>query len=154
MRRLLPIFYALAILLHALVLFLFKSPAPHPPKIIEKTFIDVALIAPPPETPKAPTPPPVEPPPKPEIKPEPITPSPQPVMAVAEPKPEPPPPPKIIPPPVVTPPVVPPQPPEEYVRIAEPKYAQRAEPIYPAEARRRHQHGATGIIHQRNGRAR
>jgi protein TonB len=91
-------------------------------------------------------PPPVVPPPKVEIPPpktepkeEPIPPASKPEMVIPEPKPEPPPPP---PKPVVPPPVIPPPPPpEEYVQVAEPKYAARAEPIYPTEARRRHQEG-------------
>ncbi|HEY2329753.1 MAG TPA: energy transducer TonB [Verrucomicrobiae bacterium] len=144
MNRLLPIFYAVAIAFHAAVLFWLKPPAPRPPKIVEKTFIDVALTAPPPEPPKVQAPPPVvpppkveTPPPKPEPKPEPVPLPPEPVMTIPEPKPEPPPP-KPVAPPVVIPP---PQPPDEYVQVAEPKYATRAEPIYPTEARRRHQQG-------------
>ena len=144
MNRLLPIFYATAIALHAAVLFWLKPPAPHPPRIIEKTFIDVALTAPPPETSKVPTLPPVEPPPKVETPPPKPEPKPEPVqvvrqeMAIPEPKPEPPPPsPKPEPPPVVAPP----SPPTEYVHVTQPTYAQRAEPIYPTEARRRHQQG-------------
>ena len=153
MSRLLPAFYAAAIALHATVLFCFKPPAPHPPKLIEKTFIDVALTAPPPETPKLATPPPVvpppktEPPPKPEIKPDPVSPPPQPKpeMAIAEPKPEPPPPPKPVPQLVVAPPPQAPQAPQEYLPVAEPKYAARAEPVYPTEARRRHQQGVVRL---------
>jgi protein TonB len=145
MNRLLPIFYAIAIAFHAAALFWLKPPAPRPPQIVEKTFIDVALTAPPPEPPKVEIPPPVVPPPKVEIPPpktepkeEPIPPASKPEMVIPEPKPEPPPP----PPKPVAPPVIPPTPPpEEYVQVAEPKYAARAEPIYPTEARRRHQEG-------------
>lgn len=143
MKRLLPIFYVAAITLHAAVIFGYKPSPPLPPKLIEKTFIEVALTAPPPEPQKVVTPPPVIPPPKaepppepkPEIKPEPIPPAPEPVMTIPEPKPEPPP----LPPPVAPPVIAPP--PTEYVVVAEPKYAARSEPIYPVEARRRHQQG-------------
>jgi protein TonB len=151
MKRFLLIFYAIAIALHALVIFGFKPAPPLPPKVVEKTFIDVALTAPPaPEPPKPMPPSPVAPPPKvepppPKPKPEPkqefIPPAPKPEVAIPELKPEPPPP-KPVAPPVTVPP---PPTPTEYVQVRQPTYAVRTEPIYPTEARRRHQQGVVGL---------
>jgi protein TonB len=152
MKRLSFIFYAIAIALHALVIFGFKPSPVLPPKIVEKTFIDVALTAPPVlEPPKPNPPPPVAPPPKvepspppkpkPEPKPEFIPPTPKPEVTIPEPKPEPPPPKPVAPP--VT--VLPPPTPTEYVQVRQPTYVVRTEPIYPTEARRRHQQGVVGL---------
>jgi periplasmic protein TonB len=144
MNRRLFIFYAIALALHCAAFFYLKTPAPQPPKMVERTYIDVALTAPPappaPVQPKPqPTPPvPVPPqktetlpPPKPELKPEPPVKT---EMAIPTPKPE--------PPPVVKTIVVPPpKPSPEYVPVTQPNYARRAPPIYPDQARRWHQQG-------------
>ncbi|HEV2693136.1 MAG TPA: energy transducer TonB [Verrucomicrobiae bacterium] len=140
MKRGLLIFYAAAVMLHAGVLFLFKPSVPSPPaKVIDETYVDVALSRPPePEPPKpvaVPPPPKIEtPPPKPEEKTEPPPPI-KPEMTVPEP-PAPPPEPK----PVIVPPP-PPRAKDEYVSVSEPKYADRVEPVYPEQARHRHEQG-------------
>jgi protein TonB len=134
--------YAVAVAFHAVVLFYLKPPASHPPKMIERTYVDIALTAPPPpESPKPQPPPSVPQPkietptpqPKPEPKPQPTTPKAD--LAIPAPKPEPPPP--------VAKLVIIPQskPPMEYVPVTQPNYARRAEPIYPEQARRWHQEG-------------
>lgn len=145
MNRRLIIFYALALAFHAAAFFYFKPAAPRPPKIVERTYIDVALAVPSaPEPPKVETPKPVLPlppkvkiplPEKPEPKREIIPPAPKPEMTVPPPKPEP-------PPPIVKPVIIPsPKPPQEYVSVTQPNYARRAEPVYPDQARRWHQEG-------------
>jgi periplasmic protein TonB len=143
MKRSLVIFYAVALGFHVVVLFYLKPPAPRPPKMIERTYVDIALTAPPaPEPPKPQPPPPIPqpkiepPPPQPKLEPKPEPePPPKPEMTMPTPKPEPPPP--------VAPPVAIPQPkpPTEYVSVTQPNYAKRAEPIYPEQARRWRQQG-------------
>src|SRR5258708_40305711 len=111
MNRALVIFYALALVFHAIVLFCLKPPAPRPPKILNETYVDVTLTQPPP--------------PPPEPKPE---------MTIPEPKPEPP---KLLPPPpkpVVVPPPPQPKPPtQEYVPVTQPNFVKQAQHVYPPE---------------------
>jgi protein TonB len=142
MKRTLIIFYAMALAFHAVVLFWLKPPAPRPPKILNETYVDVALTEPPKPQPSPPvpqikveTPPPQKPMPVPEP-----APSPKPEMTIPEPKPQP-----SAPKPVVVPP---PQPksPEKYVSITEPKYARRVQAVYPDEAQRRHQQGSVTVM--------
>jgi protein TonB len=141
MKRSPAIFYALALAFHAVALFYLKPPAPQPPKMIERTYVDIALAAPPaPEPPKPQSPPPV-PQPKvatpaqPKIEPKPEPPTPKTAMTIPAPKPEPPPP--VAKPVLILQPKLPP----EYVSVTQPNYAARAEPIYPDQARRWHQQG-------------
>ena len=142
MKRTLVIFYAMALAFHAVVLFYLKPPAPHPSKILNETYVDVALTEPPKPQPSPPvpqikveTPPPQKPMPVPEPAPKPAE------MTVPAPKPEPP------PPPVVQPVVIlQPRPLEKYVSITEPKYARRVQAIYPDEAQRRHQQGSVTVM--------
>jgi periplasmic protein TonB len=146
-KRPLIIFYALALAFHAVVLFWLKPPAPRPSKILNETYVDVALTEPPKPQPPKPqpsppvpqikvkTPPPQKPMPVPEPAPKPAE------MTVPAPKPEPP------PPPVVQPVVIPqPRPSEKYVSITEPKYARRVQAVYPGEAQRRHQQGSVTVM--------
>jgi protein TonB len=152
MNRALVIFYSIALLFHAVVLFYLKSSAPRPPKIFNETYVDVTLTQPPPEPPKPvvvpqPLRPKIEtPPPKPEEKPQP-PPPPKPEMTIPEPKPEPtkPEPPPPAPKPVVVPQPQPEPPEEKYVSVTELKYAHRVEAIYPPEAQRRHQQGQVTV---------
>jgi protein TonB len=140
MNRPLVIFYAVALALHAVVLFYLRPPAPRPPKMIERTYVDIALTAPPAPEPPKPQPPPPVPQPKvetplqPETEPEPEPPPPKAEMTIPPPKPE---------PPLVAKQAVVPQqqPPQEYVYVTQPNYAKRAEPIYPEQSRRWHQQG-------------
>jgi protein TonB len=139
MNRPLAIFYVIALVFHAVVLYCLKPPASTPPKTFNETYVDVTLtkplepeppkpvVVPPPPQPKIETPVP-----KPEEKPQPPAP-PKPEMTIPEP---PPPPPESKP--VVVPP---PQPPTEYVSVTEPKYATHIQPIYPEQAKRWHQQG-------------
>jgi protein TonB len=143
MKRSLVFFYAVALAFHAILLFYLKPPAPRPPKMIERTYVDIALTAPPVPAPPKPQPPPPVPQPKvetppPQPKPEPKSePPPKAEMTIPAPKPEPPP-----PPPVAKPVVIPqPKPPTEYVSVTQPNYARRSEPIYPEQSRRWHQEG-------------
>jgi protein TonB len=151
MTRPLVIFYSIALALHAVVLFCLKPPAPRPPKILNETYVDVTLTAPPPpqSTPPKPqpTPPPPKPvviPPKPEEKPQPAPP-PKPEMTIPEPKPTPPPPLPVVQP-VFVPPPQPKPPPEKYISVTELKYAHRVEAIYPDEAKRRHEQGQVTVM--------
>ncbi|HVU08390.1 MAG TPA: energy transducer TonB [Verrucomicrobiae bacterium] len=147
MNRALVIFYFVALAIHAAILFWLKPPAPKPPKMLNETYVDVALTEPPPPQPvplkpvvvPPPPQPKIEPPPKLEEKPQPA-PTPKPEMTIPEPKPIPPPKPPPAPKPVVVPPPQP-KPVEEYVAVSEPQYAQRVEPIYPEQAKRWHQQG-------------
>jgi protein TonB len=147
MKRALIIFYFVALMIHVVILFWLKPPAPRPSKILNETYVEVALTTPPPQ-PAPPKPQPIPPPPKPVIvppKPEekPPLPPPKPEMIIPAPKPIPPPP--LAPKPVVVP--TPAKlPPEKYISIREPKYARRVEAVYPAEAQRRHQQGQVVVM--------
>ncbi len=141
MNRPLITFYAVALAFHAAVLFYLKPSAPRPPKMIERTYVDIALTTPP--APEPPQPQPAVPQPKvetlpPQPKPEPkLEPSPPKAeMTIPTPKPEPP------PPPIAQPVVIPqPKPPPEYVSVTQPNYSKHAEPVYPEQSRRWHQQG-------------
>jgi protein TonB len=148
------IFYAIALVFHAVVLFWLKPPAPKPPKIFNETYVEVTLTKPPePEPPKPivvpPPPQPIieMPPAKPEEKPQPPTP-PKPEMAIPEPKPEPPP---AAPKPVIVPPPQPKPPMEEYSPVTQPTFAVQATHVYPPEAARRHQQGSVVLMLYING---
>ena len=155
MNRALIIFYALALVFHAVVLFYLKPPAPKPPKIFNETYVDVTLTTPPPPQPEpkpivvppAPQPKIETPPPKLEEKPQP-PPLPKPEMTIPEPKTEPPPP---APKPVVIPPPQPKPTTEEYVPVTQPTFAQQATHFYPPEAARRHQQGTVVLMLYVNG---
>ncbi|MEI9961597.1 MAG: energy transducer TonB [Limisphaerales bacterium] len=145
MNRALVIFYAIAMALHAIILFWLKPPAPRPPKMVERTYVDVALATPPAPAPPKPQPPsPVPqpkvetPPPQPKLESKPKPPPPKAEMTIPTPKPELPPPAPVIIKPTVVPP---PKSSQEYVPVTQPNYARRAEPIYPDQARRWHQQG-------------
>lgn len=138
MKRALFIFYVIALAIHAAVLFWLKPPAPKPPKILNETYVDVALAAPPSpqaEPPKSvvvPSPPKIEtPPPKPEEKPQPA-PQPKPELTISEPKP-------------ISPPK-PEPPPKDYVPVSQPTFTKQAQHIYPTEAARRHQQGVVVLL--------
>ena len=151
MKRALFIFYAIALAIHAAILFWLKPPAPKPPKILNETYVEVALTAPPSpqlEPPK-PSPSVIQPlmAPKPEEKPPP-PPEPKPEMTIPEPKPVP-------PPPVVQPVIVPPlqtKPPStDYVPVTQPTFALQAPHKYPPEAARRRQQGVVVLLLYING---
>jgi periplasmic protein TonB len=140
MNRRLFIFYVIALAFHGAGFFSFQPPAPQPPKMVERTYIDVALTAPvqtkPPPVLPVPVPPPkmeMPTPPKSELKSEPLPVKAE--MTIPTPKPAAPPP---IAKPIVDPP---PKPSPEYVAVTQPNYARRAQPIYPDQARRWHQQG-------------
>lgn len=147
MNRLLPIFYAAAIALHAAGLFWLKPPAPRPPKIVNETYVDVALTRPPEPEPPKPlvVPPPLQakveaPPPKSEETSPP--PEPKPELTIPEPKPAPAPP----PPPVVKPVTVPPPPPQPDVSVTQRALVMQVSHDYPTQALLRHQQGTVTLM--------
>ena len=149
MNRALPIFYAIALAFHAVVLFYLKPPAPKPPKIFNETYVDVTLTKPPEPEPPKPIVVPQPPQPKPEEKQQP-PPPPKPEMTIPEPEPKPEPPPPA-PKPVVIPPPQPKPQTEEYVPVTQPNFAMQATHVYPPEAARRHQQGTVELVLYING---
>lgn len=147
MRSTLLIFYAVAVAIHAAILFWLKPPAPKPPKVLNETYVDVALAAPPiiPASPKPVVisqPQKIEPPepeeksrPAPKLKPELIIPESKPISPS---KPE-------LPKPIV-PPSQPKPPTTEYVHVSQPTFERQAQHIYPPQAARRHQQGTVTLM--------